>query len=214
MSYVITLVFSLVALVSALPTTTHSASASNGSVLAEQWLIPRLHMHIMSDGTGIPGNPPWPDGMRFNSTIDFDVLMLNYTVNEDGSAPAPLALTCQASWRNGTLPDMYEGCTGSPADEMVAFRMGEYTDLGDRRPELSFVLDMVRVRMEDENRIYHLSGSIPITANDPYEPSSYLTCLLGPPYDGLRCAIKSYLSVDNELIIKATSTLPRETGSA
>jgi hypothetical protein len=31
-----------------------------------------------------------------------------------------------------------------------------------------------------------------ITANDPREDTSYLTCLEGPPMDGLRCSIKSY----------------------
>jgi hypothetical protein len=42
---------------------------------AETWTIPRMKMHIMSPTTGIPGNPPWPDSRRFNSTIDFAVLM-------------------------------------------------------------------------------------------------------------------------------------------
>jgi hypothetical protein len=50
-----------------------------------------------------------------------------------------------------------------------------------------------------------LEGEIPITANDPSEKSSYLTCLGGAPYDGLRCNIGSYLSVRTELVIEGTS---------
>ena len=47
-----------------------------------------------------------------------------------------------------------------------------------------------------------MEGEIPITANDRSEASSYLTCLGGAQFDGLRCQIKSYLSVDNELVIE------------
>ena len=42
-----------------------------------------------------------------------------------------------------------------------------------------------------------------ITANDPKEPSSYLTCLLGAPFDGLRCKIGGMMSVKKYLIIEA-----------
>jgi len=46
-------------------------------------------------------------------------------------------------------------------------------------------------------------GETPITANDPHEPSSYLTCILGAPYDGLRCKINGMMSVHKELILEA-----------
>jgi hypothetical protein len=55
-------------------------------------------MHMMSPSTGIPGNPPWPESRRFNSTIDFDVLMSGEKVK------------CQGSWENGTLPNEKMGC--------------------------------------------------------------------------------------------------------
>ncbi|KAG9185662.1 hypothetical protein G6011_06993 [Alternaria panax] len=42
--------------------------------VAETWQVPRLNMHMMSIGTGIPGNPPWAEDSKFDSTIDFDVL--------------------------------------------------------------------------------------------------------------------------------------------
>ena len=50
-------------------------------------------------------------------------------------------------------------------------------------------------------------GEVAITANDPHEPSSYLTCLLGPPFDGLRCKLHGMMSNHKELVIEAhTST--------
>jgi hypothetical protein len=33
------------------------------------------------------------------------------------------------------------------------------------------------------------------------EPSSFLTCLEGRPFDGLRCSLGSYLSVREELVV-------------
>ena len=52
------------------------------------------------------------------------------------------------------------------------------------------------------NRTRYHAGSLPITANDAKEPSSYLTCLEGKPWDGLRCRIKSYMSVQNDLVVE------------
>lgn len=46
-------------------------------------------------------------------------------------------------------------------------------------------------------------GETPITANDPYEPSSYLTCMLGAPFDGLRCKIKVMMSNHKMLVLEA-----------
>lgn len=48
-----------------------------------------------------------------------------------------------------------------------------------------------------------LSARHAITANDRNEPTSFLTCMEGMPWDGLRCHIKSYLSVDKELVLQA-----------
>jgi hypothetical protein len=41
--------------------------------VTEQWLIPRLELHMMSQHTGLPGDPPWPQESQFNTIIDFDV---------------------------------------------------------------------------------------------------------------------------------------------
>ncbi|KAF1829463.1 hypothetical protein BDW02DRAFT_536211 [Decorospora gaudefroyi] len=145
-------------------------------------------MHIMSASTGLPGNPPWPESRRFDSTIDFDIVL-----------PGAAAQTwnCQTHFPNGTLPVGVAACT-APAGAVgsVAFGMEVYTGLGIRRPELSFVLGVERGVAEEQ-----LSGEVIITANDPSESSSYLTCLGGAPFDGLRCQIGSYLSVRSELVI-------------
>jgi hypothetical protein len=50
----------------------------------------------------------------------------------------------------------------------------------------------------------YLHGDVAITANTPSEPTGYLTCLLGRPYDGLRCEMGSYLSVDEELVVEGS----------
>lgn len=42
-----------------------------------------------------------------------------------------------------------------------------------------------------------------ITANTNSEPTSYMTCMLGRPLDGERCHIRSYMSVDRDLVIEA-----------
>ncbi|KAH7392763.1 hypothetical protein BKA66DRAFT_383564, partial [Pyrenochaeta sp. MPI-SDFR-AT-0127] len=185
----------------AFPTT--QPPSLNDDVLIEQWHIPRLDMHVFSLGIGIPRNPPWPDSARFNSTIDFDAIMPDHIVDDDGSPRGNVTVNCQASFKNGALPEVSIECTGGPEDEVVWFSMTPYTDLGgNRRPELSFVLDMVRFDMKDRQSPSYFSGGVPITANNAAnEPSSYLTCLEGPPYDGLRCRIKSYMSVQNELVI-------------
>jgi hypothetical protein len=101
-------------------------------------------MHMMSIGTGIPGNPPWPDESRFDSTIDFDVLI----PVEAGSQK----WNCQGVMGNGTLIVRTVECVGDGVGDKdvkeggLMFAMQEYTDLGDRRPELSFRLWLFRLR--------------------------------------------------------------------
>lgn len=49
------------------------------------------------------------------------------------------------------------------------------------------------------------SGEVAVTANDLSEPTSYLTCLVGPPFDGLRCNLHGVLSYRREVEIVARS---------
>ncbi|KAE8872882.1 hypothetical protein PTNB73_02033 [Pyrenophora teres f. teres] len=158
-----------------------NARPTTATATVETWSIPRLTMHMMTPTTGLPGGA-WPPSLRFNSTIDFDILVPDHSAAASETA-APLKMNCIASWENGTLP---EG------------RMGSVYGSGERRPELSFVLSVWKGETPT------LTGSVPITANDPSEPSSYLTCLGGAPLDGLRCNIGSYLSVRKELVIQGS----------
>ncbi|KAB2099892.1 hypothetical protein AG0111_0g12022 [Alternaria gaisen] len=150
------------------------------TITTETWLIPRLDMHMMSIGTGIPGNPSWPEDSKFDSTINFDVMV-----------PAATGLAkwnCQGAMANGTITERLIDC--------------KYDGLGERRAELSFSLWLYRNKQDGDLLVPTSSGHTAITANDAKEPTSYLTCLQGKPFDGLRCKIKSYLSVNKELVIE------------
>ncbi|KAH8730591.1 hypothetical protein GQ44DRAFT_606302 [Phaeosphaeriaceae sp. PMI808] len=165
---------------------------------AERWAIPRLNMHMMSQHTG-PDDHKWPQSLYFNSTINFDIVLPNHT---HGSESSNTTSNCEASFPNGTLPDASVPlkCTSPSDHEQLMFTMSVYKDLGPRRKELSFILSMTSVVEYDQTKITY-QGNTPITANNPQEPTSYLTCLEERPLDGLRCSIQSSLSVDKELVI-------------
>lgn len=55
------------------------------------------------------------------------------------------------------------------------------------------------------------AGEVAITANEPSQPTSYLTCLLGPPFDGLRCKLNGIMSNRKDLIIVASEMAPNST---
>jgi hypothetical protein len=123
----------------ALPTTNTVRQVS-----PEQWSIPRMQMHMMSKDTGIPGNQ-WPESAKFNSTIDFDILV------PDHASTGMVKVNCQAGFANYTLPVGTVECTPVVAEGQsleafgsVEFGMSLYTALGPRRPELSFVLSVMR----------------------------------------------------------------------
>lgn len=223
----------LLSLTIALPSPLRYAlSAREPSLAAEEtWHILRLNMHMMSTSTGIPGSGPWPESSKFDSTIDFDVVVLE---------EAPLGTSkwnCKGTMKNGTIIEDVVGCVndqGGVGD--VSFGMMEYAALGQRSPELSFWLWVYRIgyvsfyfllvlhlmgyetityfdcantfisayREGSDGRASILDGATAITANDPQESSSYLTCLLGRPFDGLRCEIGSYLNVGKELVVEGS----------
>lgn len=69
---------------------------------------------------------------------------------------------------------------------------------------MAFWLDLTSaIGYDEEKRTAEVYwwGKRAVTANDPSEKSSYLTCIEGIPFDGLRCKIKSYLSVHDELVV-------------
>jgi hypothetical protein len=127
----------------ALPTT-NTPSLAARQVSAEKWSIPRMQMHMMSKDTGIPGNT-WPDSAKFNSSIDFDVMI------PDHASTDMLKVNCQAQFANYTLPVGTLECVpvvaaGESVEGFgdVEFGMSLYEGLGPRRPELSFVLHVYR----------------------------------------------------------------------
>lgn len=49
------------------------------------------------------------------------------------------------------------------------------------------------------------AGEVVITANEPSQPTSSLTCLLGPPFDDLRCKLNGATSNRKNPVIEASS---------
>jgi len=57
------------------------------------------------------------------------------------------------------------------------------------------------------------TGEVAITVNDPKEPTSYLTCLMGAPFDGLRCKLHGPMSTHKELqVVVGTSSRSNTNG--
>jgi hypothetical protein len=110
------------------------------TITTETWQNLRLDMHMMSIGTGIPGNPPWPEDSKSDSTIDFDVMV-----------PAATELAkwnCQGAMANGTIMERLIDCVRYEEDGEggLMFGMQKYDGLGERRAELSFSLWLYRNR--------------------------------------------------------------------
>jgi hypothetical protein len=70
----------------------------------------------------------------------------------------------------------------------------------ERRPEMNIRLG-VNLPSSDAGQTHTWLGMQAITANDPHEDTSFLTCLEGRLLDELRCGIKSFLSVETELVV-------------
>jgi hypothetical protein len=107
-------------------------------------------MHMMSIGTGIPGNPPWPEDSKFNSTINFDVLVPEHTpvgTRDVGKTEKLEKWNCQGVMGNGTLMEEVMWCEGDGDGQRkggLMFGMQRYTELGEMRAELSFWLRLYR----------------------------------------------------------------------
>ncbi|KAF3047970.1 hypothetical protein E8E12_002971 [Didymella heteroderae] len=174
-----------------------SPSLTPGAAI-EQWSISAMELHMMTRHSGIPGGA-WPEGSQYPSTIDFDIYM-----------PGQIA-HCHTEFANGTLPNNLPAC--STEGDIVRFGMEDYTGLGDRRRELSFVLRVWRIHRTLVGQS-ELAGEVAITANEPSQPTSYLTCLLGPPFDGLRCDLMGVMSNRRDLVIEASSLKTNSTDTS
>ncbi|KAF2036344.1 hypothetical protein EK21DRAFT_106446 [Setomelanomma holmii] len=178
----------LLAFTFAIPTP-NAPTTNDALPSTERWTIPRLNLHFMNGDTGIPGNQ-WPPELHFETTMSFDVFIPH----------SQETTTCTAAWPNGTFPTELFKCSTSP-NQKTAFALSPYTGLGERKPELSFTLAVVNVVYtgpEDTGEAIY-TGKVYVTANEPGVPTSYLTCLNGRPFDGMRCGLKGMMSVSGEL---------------
>jgi hypothetical protein len=182
----------------------HPSTRNDRPPQTERWLIPRLDLHFMTTDTGLPGGQ-WPPGTEFDTTISLDLILpLNHTIP---LSPNFSFTNCSASWPNGSFPtaDMEFPCT-SPSDrENVTFMLSPFTGRGERKPELSFTLGVLsRIDYNGTGSVgsafYY--GGVDVTANEPGVETSYLTCLLGRPYDGMRCGLKGVMSWREDLEVE------------
>lgn len=109
------------------------SSSLSTRAATEQWSIPSMDLHMMTKHSGIPGGA-WPEGSQYPSTIDFELHM-----------PGQIA-RCHTEFPNGTLPDPNDLPPCETEGDAVRFTMEDYTGLGVRRRELSFVLRVWRIR--------------------------------------------------------------------
>ncbi|KAL5118183.1 hypothetical protein ACEQ8H_003855 [Pleosporales sp. CAS-2024a] len=199
------LALAFLALTSAVPTTRlqrQPASSAASNAREEEWTIPRLDMHMMSTNTGLPGNT-WPPSSYFNTTLSMDVTLPRHHTSSSSSSRLPTnesttttTSTCTASFPNGTLPLGPILCTPPTPSSVLFFQLLPYThnhtdtQLGPpRRPDLSYWLELTSaLGWHDETRTADVfwRGRSAVTANDPDEPTGYLTCVEGAPLDGLR----------------------------
>ncbi|KAH7075579.1 hypothetical protein BKA63DRAFT_300978 [Paraphoma chrysanthemicola] len=171
----------------------------------ERWLIPRMDLHFMSRDSGLPGGR-WPPSALFDTTISFDlVLPWNHTVPQSTST---FTTTCTVSWPNGTFPSIYTEfpCTSPSSSEKITFSLSPYIGLGDRKAELSFSLYVVSYIDYDEGVVSATYfGGVDVTANQPSQETSWFTCLLGRPLDGMRCGLNGVASKGGQLAFEVRS---------
>ena len=51
----------------------HAVNRRDDPVDAEQWTIPNMKLHFMTEETGDPEVQAWPQDRKFDSTLEFDV---------------------------------------------------------------------------------------------------------------------------------------------
>lgn len=154
-------------LVSALP----NLLSIRQTTTTETWQIPRLDMHMMTVGTGIQGNPPWPEDSKFDSTIDFDVVI--------PAANEIAKWKCQGAMANGTIIERLTECASDEEGrgDSLMFAMAKYNELGERRPELSFSLWLYRNGYACHRSLPHAHGYASTDTNADYHVGKTATWL-------------------------------------
>ncbi|KAF2087708.1 hypothetical protein K490DRAFT_56796 [Saccharata proteae CBS 121410] len=176
----------LLCLVSASPLAS-ALSIPKRAVNLTTFEIPTMSSHFMGANSGI-GNGEWPPNAAFNSTLSF---VVNYASLSGG---APLNVTCSGNWTESSPPTTWNLCPNS----VVSWRFDNFTSPGD------FVLEVSR----QVSRLSAYAGKVNVTSDDAGDPTSYLTCLEGEPYDGIRCNLDGMLSSTKQPISIAASPAP------
>ncbi|KAF2839955.1 hypothetical protein M501DRAFT_932391 [Patellaria atrata CBS 101060] len=142
---------------------------------AEAWSITAISLHFMGSNTGLgwPGQP-WPENKKFNTSLEFTV------ATPTGDA------VCTGNWKEGT-GDGFEG-------ECVDERGAENVEGGPNKRETGAWTWWLSETYQ--------TGTHHITNNSPGNPDSYLTCLSGPPLDGIRCAMNGVMSARGDVVLE------------
>ncbi|KAF2107805.1 hypothetical protein BDV96DRAFT_471333, partial [Lophiotrema nucula] len=151
---------------------------------SESWPIPDLKVHFMGRDTGLPGNQ-WPDSAKFNSTLDFTVSL------PDGP------VTCHGDWIYTQVPTTPFTCSSAN----VEFQLGP-TSAG-TLTETAFVLSVTRTETDAGLKTTYLASQ-EVLANSPGQPDSYLSCVGGPPLDGIRCTLGGWAGTAGPLVLSPT----------
>ncbi|KAF2848757.1 hypothetical protein T440DRAFT_556333 [Plenodomus tracheiphilus IPT5] len=136
-------------------TTSTSAPAVSLSNTTQLFHIPHLTMHMISAKPGLPGNPNWNESDKFNTSIDFTIVMPSLlsttTTTTTASGALNRTLTCSTSWKHDTLPTLTFKCEGEGSKEgeevwwgMTPYYKPEWKEGDERREELSFRLAVGR----------------------------------------------------------------------
>ncbi|ORY07914.1 hypothetical protein BCR34DRAFT_15867 [Clohesyomyces aquaticus] len=155
----------------------------NAGPETEKWHIPDMKLHFMGPSTQTP--IPWNTQSSFDSTFEFNIVF------PDGKT------TCTTHWPQGSPPTREISCNREASDQI--FSLSPRENRNGTLNECNFVLHVRR--LATHGRFY--SASHAIGCNDPQVESSYLTCLSGAPFDGIRCELKGPMSVMGDLVLEA-----------
>ncbi|KAF2655796.1 hypothetical protein K491DRAFT_692587 [Lophiostoma macrostomum CBS 122681] len=174
--------------------------------VVEQWIIPSMTLHFMTQFTGVVGVDQWPNGTGFDSEIAFDVVLPSGNVS------------CSTTWKpdrdhlqTGNLPPEYTTfpCVFTDGEDRqndnVTFGLSRWYGLGERRAELSFLVKVWCDRLVEGNIPETFQAEAPITANqDNSEPTSYLTCMYWQPWEGMKCEMHGIMSNHEDVQLNVT----------
>ncbi|KAL5117875.1 hypothetical protein ACEQ8H_004193 [Pleosporales sp. CAS-2024a] len=141
-----------------------------------------MKVHFMGRDTGIPGNT-WPDSAKFNTTLDFTLDLPDSQVQ------------CSANWTYQAISTAVWSCT----DNTITFQLSPTPD--GALADAQWTLTITETAAGD---IRHIASKV-IENNSPGTPDSYLSCMGGPPYDGIRCSLNGWAGQPGPIVLTASS---------